>query len=62
MNEEKDFDELTDEEQVELIEETDNGLTPEDAANIPQPPQDPDWRPDDVVEDDSEEEPDDGVQ
>lgn len=45
---EKDQEKLTDEQQVDLIEETDNGLTEEDAANIEQPPQDPDWRPDDV--------------
>lgn len=44
----KDKEDLTDEEQVDLIEETDNGLTEEDKANIPQPPQDPDWTPDDL--------------
>lgn len=47
----RDLADLADEEQVELIEPTDNGLKPADRL-LEQPPQDPDWRPDpdDVVD------------
>ena len=36
--------EARDEQQVAIVEQTDNRLTAEDAA-LEQPPQDPDWRP-----------------
>lgn len=49
-NDENDAEVPSDEEQVAVVEETDNSLSEEDAANIPQPPQDADWKPDDVEE------------
>lgn len=37
---------LSDQEQVELVEQTDNRLSDDDAG-VEQPPQDPNWRPED---------------